>query len=157
MLGFLTYAETLGSVVGRVGFSELPGSAPDARGLFSDALLSASDRQGGSDAQVSAPDARALFSDALGSAVDRRAYFLLLRQNKVAKEKATPAYAVGYADSLALLEAPGGCGTRGCAPQTVLADCPRPFSAAQRFRWGPGTASQFAGSTPKHSLMILTL
>ena len=79
------------------------------------------------------------FSDALGSAVDRRAYFLLLRQNKVAKEKATPAYAVGFADCLALLEAPGGCGTRlGCAkPQTVLADFPRPFSAAQRFRWGP--------------------
>ena len=79
------------------------------------------------------------FSEPPGSAVDRRAYFLLLRQNKVAKEKATPAYAVGCADCLALLEGPGGCGTRlGCAkPQTVLADDPRPFCAAQRFRWGP--------------------
>ncbi|MCE1183948.1 MAG: hypothetical protein LWW81_16825, partial [Rhodocyclales bacterium] len=101
------------------------------------------------DARVSAPDARVLFSDALLSAVDRRAYFFLFRQEKVAKKKVPPAYAVGYADSLALLEGPGGCGTRlGCAkPQTVLADFPRPFCAAQRFRWGPGTASQFAGST----------
>ena len=70
----------------------------------------------------------------------------MLRQKKVAKEKATPAYAVGCADSPALLKGPGGCGTRGCAPQTVLADYPRPFSAARRFRWGPGTASQLLGS-----------
>ncbi len=119
--------------------------------------LSAAIRVGFSETQVSAPDARALFSDAQGSAVDRRAYFLLLRQNKVAKEKATPAYAVGFADSLVLLEAPGGCGTRlGCAkPQTVLADCPRPFSAAQRFRWGPRKASQFAGSTSDLSVSQL--
>ena len=112
------------------------------------ALFAAWQQAGFSEPLGSAPDARALFSDALGSAVDRRAYFLLLRQNKVAKEKATPAYAVGYADSLALLEVPGGCGTRlGCAkPQTVLADYPRPFSAAQRFRWGPRKASQFCGS-----------
>ena len=81
----------------------------------------------------------------------------MFRQEKVAKKKATPAYAVGYADSLALLEAPGGCGTRGYAPQTVLADDPRPFSAAQRFRWGPREASQFAGSTTKKILMNLTL
>jgi hypothetical protein len=66
-----------------------------------------------------------------------RAYFLLLRQKKVAKEKATPGYAVGYADSPALLEGPGGCATRGYAPQTVLADCPRPFSVARRSTWGP--------------------
>ena len=113
MLDFLTYDEVRGSALEEwAGVSEPPVSAPDARGLF---------------------------SEVLGSAVDRRAYFLLLRQNKVAKEKATPAYAVGYADSHALLEGPGGCGTRlGCAkPQTVLADYPRPFSAAQRFRWGP--------------------
>ena len=94
----------------------------------------------------SAPDARAGVSDAPFSAADRRAYFLLLRQKKVAKEKATPAYAVGFADSPALLKGPGGCGTRGYAPQTVLADYPRPFSAARRFRWGPGTASQLLGS-----------
>ncbi len=50
-----------------------------------------------------------------------RAYFLLLRQKKVAKEKATPGYAVGCADFPALLETGGGCGTRPCGPQTVLA------------------------------------
>ena len=61
-----------------------------------------------------------------------RAYFLLLRQKKVAKEKATPGCAVGYANFPALLEGPGGCGTRGCAPQTVLAESPRPFSVARR-------------------------
>jgi len=48
-------------------------------------------------------------------------HFLLLRQKKVSKEKATPGYAVGCADSPALLAAGGGCGTRGYAPQTVLA------------------------------------
>jgi len=50
-----------------------------------------------------------------------RAYFFLLRQEKVAKKKATPGYAVGCADSPALLATGGGCGTRGYAPQTVLA------------------------------------
>ena len=55
-----------------------------------------------------------------------RTYFLLLRQKKVAKEKATPGYAVGCADSPALLAVGGGCGTRGYAPQTVLALSPPP-------------------------------
>ncbi len=50
-----------------------------------------------------------------------RAYFFLLRQEKVAKKKATPGYAVGCADSPALLATGGGCGTRPCGPQTVLA------------------------------------
>jgi hypothetical protein len=50
-----------------------------------------------------------------------RAYFLLLRQKRVAKEKATPGYAHGYAGFPALLGTGGGCGTRGYAPQTVLA------------------------------------
>ena len=50
-----------------------------------------------------------------------RAYFLLLRQKKVAKEKATPGYAAGVAGSPALLDAGGGCGTRAYGPQTVLA------------------------------------
>ena len=54
-----------------------------------------------------------------------RAYFLLLRQKKVAKEKANPGCAVGCADSPALLEAGGGCGTRA-APS----NSPRPFSAS---------------------------
>jgi len=76
-------------------------------------------------------------SEASGSAPDARAYFLLLRQKKVAKEKATPGYAVGCADFPALLDGPGGCGTRGYAPQTVLADCPRPVSVARRSTWGP--------------------
>ncbi len=66
-----------------------------------------------------------------------RAYFLLLRQKKVAKEKATPGCAVGCANFPALLEGPGGCGTRGCAPQTVLAESPRPFSVARRSTRGP--------------------
>ena len=84
------------------------------------------------------------YSDAPVSAPDARAYFLLLRQKKVAKEKATPGYAVGCADFPALLEGPGGCGTRGYAPQTVLADSPRPFSVARRFTWGPGNRPQLA-------------
>ncbi len=50
-----------------------------------------------------------------------RAYFLLLRQKKVAKEKATPGFAVGCADFPALLATGGGCGTRAYGPQTVLA------------------------------------
>ncbi len=44
----------------------------------------------------------------LYSAPDARAYFLLLRQKKVAKEKATPRSAPGGARSLALLGSPGG-------------------------------------------------
>ncbi len=44
----------------------------------------------------------------LGSALAARAYFLLLRQKKVAKEKATPGSAPGVARSLALLGRPGG-------------------------------------------------
>ena len=49
----------------------------------------------------------------------------MLRQKKVAKEKATPGYAVGYANFPALLETGGGCGTRA-----TPSDSPRPFSAA---------------------------
>jgi hypothetical protein len=44
------------------------------------------------------------------SALEARAYFLLLRQKKVAKEKATPGSAPFGV--LALLGRPGGCGTR---------------------------------------------
>ena len=65
-----------------------------------------------------------------------RAYFLLLRQKKVAKEKATPSCAVGCANSPALLETGGGCGTRA-----TPSDSPRPFSAtfsvARRSTRGP--------------------
>jgi len=70
----------------------------------------------------------------------RASHFLLLRQKKVSKEKATPGYAVGCADSPALLETGGGCGTRA-----TPSDSPRPFSAglsvALRFTRGPGKAS----------------
>ena len=80
---------------------------------------------------------RAGFSDAEVSAPDARAYFLFDGKKKVAKEKATPGYAVGCADFPALLDGSGGCGTRGYAPQTVLADSPRPASVARRSTWGP--------------------
>ena len=91
----------------------------------------------------------AFVSDAPFSAVDRRAYFLFFGKKKVAKggvhrcrrQKATPGYAVGCADFPALLEGPGGCATRPCGPQTVLADFPRPFSVARRSTWGPRKAS----------------
>ena len=70
-----------------------------------------------------------------------RTYFLLLRQKKVAKEKATPGYAVGYANSPALLEIGGGCGTRA-----TPSDSPRPFSAAfsvaRRSTRGPKTGTR---------------
>jgi hypothetical protein len=71
-------------------------------------------------------------TETLVSAVDRRAYFLLFRQKKVAKEKATPRYAAGVAGYPALLARPGGCATRAVGPQTVLADIPRPRSVARR-------------------------
>ena len=65
-----------------------------------------------------------------------RAYFLLLRQKKVAKEKATPGCAVGFADFPALLETGGGCGTRA-----TPSNSPRPlsasFSVARRATRGP--------------------
>ncbi len=58
-------------------------------------------------------------------------------QKKVAKEDGDPTCAVGCANAVALLARPGGCGTRGYAPQTVLADFPRPVCVAHRSRWGP--------------------
>ncbi len=84
-------------------------------------------------------------SDAQLSAPDARAYFLFYGKKKVAKggvyrcrrQKATPRSAPGYARSLALLGAPGGCGTRPCGPQTVLADFPRHACVAQRLSGGP--------------------
>ena len=76
------------------------------------------------------------FSQAWGSALEARAYFLLLRQKKVAKEKATPGSASGYARSLALLDGPGGW-LNSPSAQTTPADCPRPASVAQRLSRGP--------------------
>jgi len=86
------------------------------------------------------------------SALEARAYFLLLRQKKVAKEKATPGSAPGCARFPALLGTPGtpralprdakhrsgrGCATRSFGPQTVLADCPRRSCVARRLPRGP--------------------
>jgi hypothetical protein len=78
---------------------------------------------------------------AWGSALAARAYFLLLRQKKVAKEKATPGCAVGYADSPALLGTGGGCGTRGYAPQTVLALFPPAPALLGASHGGPKSVS----------------
>ena len=59
------------------------------------------------------------------SAPDARAYFLLLRQKKVAKEKATPLSPPRLRrGALRCGIAPGGCGTRPCGAQTVLAETP---------------------------------
>ncbi len=86
-----------------------------------------------------------------GSAL-RASYFLLLRQKKVSKENATPGYAVGVADCPALLEAPGGCGTRRYAAQTVLAESPRHFCVARRSTWGPRKASGV-----KHRMFLMEI
>ena len=63
-----------------------------------------------------------------------RAYFLLLRQKKVAKEKATPGAAP--CGSLPLLGRPGGL-LNSPAAQTTQADSPRPACVAQRLPRGP--------------------
>ncbi len=75
------------------------------------------------------------------SAPDARAYFFLLRQEKVAKKKATPGFAPGDAGFPALLEGPGGW-LNSPSAQTTPADCPRPLCVARRDTWGPGKASQ---------------
>ena len=74
----------------------------------------------------------------VGSALAGRAYFLLLRQKKVAKEKATPR-AAPYG-SLALLGVPGGW-LNSPAARTTLAEGPRPTCVAQRLPWGPQNPS----------------
>ena len=70
-----------------------------------------------------------------GSAL-RASHFLLLRQKKVSKEKATPGSASGCARSLALLDGPGGW-LNSPAAQTTPADYPRPACVAQRLSRGP--------------------
>ena len=89
------------------------------------------------------------------SAPDARADFLLLRQKKVAKEKATPRYAAGFADSPALLGKPGSCATRGKAPQTVLADAPRLASVARRCTRGSLKPSKSTRHRIKHRSVFL--
>ncbi len=71
--------------------------------------------------------------------------FSCVAEEKVAKKKATPRSAPGCARSLALLGAPGGCGTRPCGPQTVLADFPRHPCVAQRLSGGPRKTSLLSG------------
>ena len=58
-------------------------------------------------------------------------------KKKVSKEEGDPGSSPGCARSPALLERPGGCGTRACGPQTVLAESPRPSCVARRLSRGP--------------------
>ena len=58
------------------------------------------------------------------------------------ERKGDPGSAVGCADFPALLVKPGGCATRGYAPQTVLADFPRLASVARRCTRGVSKPSQ---------------
>jgi hypothetical protein len=74
--------------------------------------------------------------NALGVSPGGRAYFLLLRQKKVAKEKATPGSVSGYAGFPALLETPGGW-LNSPAAQTTPAEGPRHFSVARHLARGP--------------------
>ncbi len=80
----------------------------------------------------------------LVSAPDARAYFFLLRQEKVAKKKATPGSAPGCAGYPALLEGPGGW-LNSPSAQTTPADTPRPLCVARRGTWGPGQPPQRDG------------
>ena len=66
----------------------------------------------------------------------RAAYFLLLRQKKVSKEKATPGLAPGVARFLALLGEPGGW-RNSPAAQAAPAKIPRLACVAQRRSRGP--------------------
>ena len=75
------------------------------------------------------------------------AYFLLLRQKKVAKEKATPRSAPGCARSLALLGVPGGW-LNSPAARTTPAEGPRLACVAQRLSGGPQ-------NQPRNSLLCL--
>jgi len=97
----------------------------------------------------------AVVAETLGSAPDARADFLLLRQKKVAKEKATPRYAVGFADFPALLAKPGGCATRGFAPQTVLADFSQLACVARRCTRGVSKPSEHDRRTVKHRSVLV--
>jgi len=80
----------------------------------------------------------------------RRAYFLLLRQKKVAKEKATPG-------SVALraplrYSALAGAAELGLRPQTVLAHTSASPCVARHLSWGPEHRSHFSTYTPAPTL-----
>ena len=70
----------------------------------------------------------------LRSAPDARAYFFLSCQEKVAKKKARPLRRPATPGTLRCSAATGGCGTRACGPQTVLAFFPVAPCAARRCR-----------------------
>ncbi len=72
------------------------------------------------------------FAEPLGSAPDARAYFFLSCQEEVAKKKARPLRRPAAPGALRCSGATGGCGTRGYAPQTVLALSPVAPCAARR-------------------------
>ena len=67
----------------------------------------------------------------------RACNFLLLRQKKVTKEKATPGSTPGCARSLALLGLPGGS-LNSPAARTTRPESPRKPCVAQRLPWGDG-------------------
>jgi hypothetical protein len=69
-----------------------------------------------------------------------RAFFLLLRQKKEAKEKATPRSAP-LRGSLRYSTNRAAC-LNSPAAQTRQADCPRPACVAQRLAWGPKGVSE---------------
>ena len=70
-----------------------------------------------------------------------RAYFLLLRQKKVAKEKATPRSAPGVARSLALLGSPGGLPELACGSNMANRNppaslrCSAPSTGTRKTGW----------------------
>ena len=70
----------------------------------------------------------------LRSAPDARHNFLLSCQKKVSKEKSRPLRRPATPGTLRCSAATGGCGTRACGPQTVLALHPVAPCAARRHR-----------------------
>ena len=95
------------------------------------------------------------FSQARGSAL-MASHFLLLRQKKVSKEKATPGSAP-LRGSLRYSAVRAAC-QNSPAAQTRQADCPRPACVAQRLSRGPkGVSAQamrkelaYCGRPPKN-------
>jgi len=77
-----------------------------------------------------------------------RAYFLLLRQKKVAKEKATPRAAPGKPGSLRYLVGRAAC-QNSPAAQTRQAEFSRPACVAQRLPRGPQRRPRSTDLPPK--------
>ena len=63
-------------------------------------------------------------------------WLFLVSPRKSHQKEGDPGSAVGYADCPALLVKPGGCATRACGPQTVLADFTRLACVARRITGG---------------------